>query len=286
MYEREKEEKKKQKMLKLEEEQRKIDEEYARRLAAGLSRRSTRAVQRVNYDETSGNDDGDKYKDLPTIEELDLQHEIDVSILETRFQPLGLDRFSNKYIIYPHCFAADKYPVALFVEHNVSGKWYMYKSVERFDTMLTSLNVRGVRESALYDHLSVRAENVRQGIKLLENTVRGGANSSNFSSHISGTATRLNYVKDVLLDCAQKTKLPRTADMSKWQIWVTKVKSLDGGLSNAIPLVLEYEEILYSHDILKWASILHERRLWRYACSTAKTLSYLLMKILELKAQG
>ena len=80
VYEREKEEKKKQKMLKLEEEQRKIDEEYARRLAAGLSRRSTRAVQRVNYDETSGNDDGDKYKDLPTIEELDLQHEMDIDL--------------------------------------------------------------------------------------------------------------------------------------------------------------------------------------------------------------
>ena len=206
--------------------------------------------------------------------------------METRFQPLGLDRFSNKYIIYSHCFAADKYPVALFVEHNVSGKWYMYKSVERFDTMLKSLNLRGVRESALYDQLSVRAENVRHGIKLLEDTDRGGANSKDFSSPTSGTAMRLNNLKDVLLECAQKTKLPRTADMAKWQLWVTKVKSLDGGLSNAIPLVLEYEEILYSHDILKWVSILHERRLWRYACSKAKTLSYLLMKVLELKAQG
>ena len=39
-----------------------------------------------------------------------------------------------------------------------------------------------------------------------------------------------------------------------------KVKSLDGGLSNAIPLV-QVRGNLYSHDILKWVSILHERRL-------------------------
>merc|ERR1711998_777729 len=78
IYDKEKEEKEKTRQLEIVNEQRKKDEEYARRLAAGLSRRSIRAVQPVNYDETGGSNDNnvkDKYENLPTLKQLDFQYE-------------------------------------------------------------------------------------------------------------------------------------------------------------------------------------------------------------------
>ena len=100
-----------------------------------------------------------------------------------------------------------------------------------------------------------------------------------------GVNARLTTIKETLITYATKVKLPRTVDTTQWKIWVTKVNSLTGNLADAIPLALEYEEMLYRYDIIKWTHRLHERRLWIYACSKAKTLSYLLMKILELRGE-
>jgi hypothetical protein len=87
LVDKEKEEKEKTRQLEIVNEQRKKDEEYARRLAAGLSRRSIRAVQPVNYDETGGSNDNnvkDKYENLPTLKQLDFQYEREISYLEKR----------------------------------------------------------------------------------------------------------------------------------------------------------------------------------------------------------
>ncbi len=284
IHDREREEKEKARQLEIDNAQKKIDEEYARRLAAGLSRRSTRAVQRVNYDETGANDNGKgEYDNLPTLEELDLQHALDVSYLETRHLPVGLDKFLNKYFVYPRCFESDTYPVALFVEHHLSGKWFMYKTVEDVQTLLKSLNTRGIRESHLFEELKKREDNIAQGIALLDSTARTVKN--NIENDSIGVNARLRIIKETLITYATKVKLPRTADATQWKIWVTKVNSLTGNLADAIPLALEYEEMLYRYDIIKWTHRLHERRLWIYACSKAKTLSYLLMKILELRGE-
>lgn len=286
IYDKEKEEKEKTRQLEIVNEQRKKDEEYARRLAAGLSRRSIRAVQPVNYDETGGSNDNnvkDKYENLPTLKQLDFQYEREISYLEKRHLPVGKDKFFNKYYIYPKCLPDESYPVALFVEHHVSGNWYMYKTIEEFQTMLQSLNTRGIRESKLYDELNWRADNIKEGMEFLQDT-RRRTTTSNKNDKI-GVNARLNQIKSTLIKYATKVKLPRSIDETQWKVWMTKVNSLQGNLSNTIPLVLEYEQMLYQFDVLKWTGKLHDRRLWIYACSNAKSLSYLHMKIIQLKQE-
>ena len=159
----------------------------------------------------------------------------------------------------------------------------MYKTTEEFQTMLQSLNTRGIRESKLYDELNWRADNIKEGMEFLQDT-RRRTTTSNKNDNI-GVNARLNQIKSTLIKYATKVKLPRSIDETQWKVWMTKVNSLQGNLSNTIPLVLEYEQMLYQFDVLKWTGKLHDRRLWIYACSNAKSLSYLHMKIIQLKQE-
>lgn len=91
-----------------------------------------------------------------------------------RCNPIGLDRFSNRYWFLPKAF-----PGRLLVEKvsntekpddpsSISSQWMYYDQIEQIELLCKNLLVKGIRESLLHEHLTKMRDTIFSSIKKQE----------------------------------------------------------------------------------------------------------------------
>jgi hypothetical protein len=269
-----------------------LDAEYARRLARGLSRRATRN-QRVNYAEM-GNEIEEEVE-IPSIEELELQHAKELMRLEDRAHPLGQDKFGNLYLSLPTYFSNDTKSSdasLLIVQHSKTGAWFYYESVEEFEQLKACLHPRGFLESALKLKLEKHADSIVRGFGVY-NDLRGlTANEcvNGAKPGVLGFFSKRDECVRLLLEIGNHKKRPVVdSNTQAWTSWSSRVDTVSGmldvgpTLTSLVKLTLEMEGLLFADKCTTWGAAHHERNIWTYSSSNAKTFSYLMMKIADLK---
>ena len=268
------------------EERDRRDAEYARRLQRGLTRRASRN-ERVSYAEE------EEVSELPTLADFDKEHEKALMACRSRDEPIGEDKFGNKYICFPPTFGDDLEMSALFVQDHRSGLWYLYDSADCLQQLKESLHPRGIKESALRQRLDNITPGLIRGFNGCKEAKSWELDEKKRAELKPLWVLRHQEIKKLLLEIGNhKKRLKVTASEGRWSQWVAKVEASvetlgfgDKGkvLDTLAQYTFEMENLLNEDGALTWGSAKHERNIWLYSAKRVKTFAFLLMKIFDLK---
>ena len=101
---------------------------------------------------------------LPTLEDFDKEHENAMMSCRARDEPLGQDKYGNKYICFPLTYRNELEMPALFIQDYRSGLWYLYESKGQFQQLKESMHPRGIKESVLKQRLDDATPGLVRGL--------------------------------------------------------------------------------------------------------------------------
>ena len=180
----------------------------------------------------------------------------------------------------------------LIVQHSRTGDWFYYESVEEFEQLKACLHPRGFLESTLKLKLEKHADSIVRGLGIY-NDLRGLSASECVNGAKPGALGFLSKRDEcvrLLLEIGNHKKRPVVdTNTEAWTSWSSRVDTVSGmldvgsSLISLVELTLEMEGLLFADKSTTWGAAIHERSIWTYSSSNAKTFSYLMMKIADLK---
>ena len=137
------------------------------------------------------------YEGPTTKEEVDETLDMKREINRERIEPLGTDRYGNKYWASPSQQVTEDEPVLLLVEHCKSGRLHSYVEEKEVQQLITSLLAQGTSERILMDNLKKRYKNIVNGLQQVKQIVSNHSNTEQAVVTEDATLTARDFLVNV-----------------------------------------------------------------------------------------